>query len=62
MVVLDHEVDGSEAYSENAEFIEELGGSRLSNVEVNVAQHGFAPIATDELVRRMADSDLVVPF
>ncbi|MGW8180328.1 MAG: hypothetical protein ACWGQW_16450 [bacterium] len=62
MVVLNHEVDSTEEYSENAEFIEELGGSRLSNVEANVASHGFGRVSLEELIKRMAASDLVVPF
>ena len=62
MVVLDHEVDSTEEYSENAEFIEELGGTRLSNVEANVSLHGFGRVSFEELTKRMTTSDLVVPF
>ena len=62
MVVLDHEVDSTEEYSENAQFIEELGGTRFSNVEANVTGHGFGRISFEELTKRMTSSDLVVPF
>jgi hypothetical protein len=62
MVVLDHEVDPTEEYSENAEFIEELGGTRLSNEESNVVRHGFGRISYEELARQMTSSDLVIPF
>ena len=62
MVVLDHEVASNEEYSENAEFIDEMGGTRLSTVEANVVCHGFGAVSFEELTGRMAGSDLVVPF
>jgi len=62
MVVLDHEVDATDEYTENAEFIDEMGGARLSNVEANIVCHDFDHISAEELTRRMASSDLVVPF
>ncbi|UCF38442.1 MAG: hypothetical protein JSU96_06265 [Acidobacteriota bacterium] len=62
MVVLDHEVESTEEYSENAEFIEELGGRRLSNVEANILHHGFGHVSFQELTEQMTSSDLVVPF
>ena len=62
MFVLDHEVDSTEEYSENAQFIEEPGGTRLSNVEANVTGQGFGRISFEELTKRMTASDPVVPF
>jgi len=62
MVVLDHEVDATEEYTENAAFIDEMGGSRLSNVEANTERHGFGRIGDAELVDKLTTSDLVVPF
>lgn len=62
MVVLDYEVDPTDEYTENAEFIDEMDGTRLSNVEANIAYHGFDRISTEGLIDRMASSDLVVPF
>ena len=62
MVVLDHEVDSTEEYAENAAFIDEMGGTRLSNVEANIVRHGFGRVSAEELTVRMGASDLVVPF
>ena len=62
MFVLDHEVDPTEEYAENAAFIDEMGGTRLSNERTNVTVHGFGPVTLEELTARMAASDLVVPF
>ena len=62
MVVLNHEVTSTEEYSENAEFIDELGGTRMSNVDANIQNHGFIGVSSEELVQRMTASDLVVPF
>jgi len=62
MVVLNHEVRSTAEYSENAEFIEELGGCKLSNVDANIQYHGFRRISFEELTDRMIESDLVIPF
>jgi hypothetical protein len=62
MVVLGHEVDSTPEYAENAEFIDEMGGLRLSNVEANTVRHGFGWINPAGLIDRLATSDLVVPF
>lgn len=62
LVVLDHELDSTEECAENAAFIDEMGGTRLSNVEANIARHGFDRITTRELTNRMVASDLVIPF
>jgi len=40
MVVLNHEIELSEEYIDNLQFIEQLGGQRLSNVANNVEKHG----------------------
>lgn len=62
MVVLNYEVRSTAEYSENAEFIEELGGCKLSNVDANIQRHGFGRISSEELTDRMIESDLVIPF
>ena len=62
MVVLNHPVRISEEYLENMSFIDEMGGTRVSNVDANVAEHGFEPATFAEIASRLPGFDLVIPF
>jgi hypothetical protein len=62
LFVLNHEIDGSEAYLDNLGFIDEMGGDRYSDHPVNVERHGFRPVSTQEAGRLLAEHDLVIPF
>lgn len=63
MYVLDHEIaDMDEAYRDNMEFIDEMEGERFSNNPVNVEKYGFQPITTEELLVKLKEVDLIIPF
>jgi len=62
MIVLNHEIQVSEEYLDNMEFIDEMGGARLSDVAANVARHGFRPIAPEQVAGKIRDFDVVIPF
>lgn len=62
MIVLNHEVEATEEYVQNVEFIEEMGGRKMSNVNANIELHGFDGLTDRELEIRLTSSDLVVPF
>lgn len=62
MIVLNHEVQLTEAYEDNLQFIEEMGGERLSNVPANVEKHGFKPVSLKEVGRLLHDFELIIPF
>jgi hypothetical protein len=62
MFVLNHEIDLSEEFQENQEFIDELGGARYSDNAANVKRHGFLPVEANEMARLLSASDLVIPF
>jgi hypothetical protein len=62
MFVLDHEVDMTEEYYDNMGFIDEMGGSRFSNVPANVEKHGFLPASLDEVAGKLRDHEIVIPF
>jgi len=62
MVVLNHEVDMTEEYSDNMSFIDEMGGARYSNVPANVEKHGFQAITLDALPAKLLENELVIPF
>lgn len=62
MFVLDHEVEMTEEYYDNMGFIDEMGGSRFSNVAANVEKHGFQRASLDEIATKLREHDVVIPF
>jgi hypothetical protein len=62
MFVLDHEVDMTEEYSDNMGFIDEMGGSRYSNVPANVEKYGFRAVKLDEIPSKLQDQEIVIAF
>ncbi len=62
MFVLEHEVEMTEEYSDNMGFIDEMGGSRYSNVPANCQKYGFKPVSLEELPAKVADDEIVIAF
>jgi len=63
MYVLNHEIENmDEAYSENMEFIDEMEGERYSNHPANVEKYGFKPITIEEMLVKLKEADLIIPF
>ena len=63
MYVLNHEIGNmDEAYSENMEFIDEMEGERYSNNPANVEKYGFKPISIEEMMVKLKEADLIIPF
>jgi len=62
MFVLDHEVDMTEEYYDNMGFIDEMGGSRFSNVPENVEKHGFQKVSLAEVADKLREHEVVIPF
>ena len=63
MYVLNHEIKNmDEAYRDNMEFIDEMAGERYSNHPVNIEKYGFKPVTTEELLVKLKEVDLIIPF
>jgi hypothetical protein len=62
MVVLDNEVEMTEAYQENLDWFVDMEGECYSNVPANVEKYGFKPITIEELGEKLKDMDTIVPF
>jgi len=62
MFVLNHEVTMTEEYQDNMGFIDEMGGSRYSNVPGNVEKHGFQMVSLDEIPVKLDANDIVIAF
>ena len=63
MYVLNHEIGNmDEAYSENMEFIDEMEGERYSNHPANVEKYGFKPTTIEEMLVKLKEAGLIIPF
>ena len=63
MYVLDHEIKNmDEAYRDNMEFIDEMEGERFSNHPANVEKYGFQPVTIEEMLVKLKEADLIIPF
>ena len=62
MFVLDHEIDMTEEYFDNMGIIDEMGGSRYSNVPANIEKHGFTPVSVEDLGQKLKENQTVIPF
>jgi hypothetical protein len=63
MYVLGYEIaNPDEAYLDNMEFIDEMEGERYSNHPANVEKYDFQSITTEELLVKLKDVDLIIPF
>ena len=62
MIVLNHEIELTEEYKDNMEFIDEMEGARYSNVPANVEKYGFEPLSLEELPKKLKENEVIIPF
>jgi len=62
MFVLNHEIDMTEEYHDNMEFIDEMEGSRYSNVAANADKYDFQMVSLEEVAQKLNESEVVIPF
>jgi hypothetical protein len=62
LFVLDHEVEMTEPYRENLDWILDMEGEIYSNVLTNVEKHGFKPVTYEQLGQKLKEMDIIIPF
>lgn len=62
MIVLNHEIELTEEYKDNMEFIDEMEGTRYSNVPANIEKYGFEPLELEEIPKKLQENDVIIPF
>ena len=62
MFVLNHEIDMTKEYHDNMEFIDEMEGTRYSNVTANVEKYSFTSVTLDDVAAKIMECDVVIPY
>lgn len=62
MFVLNHEIEMTEEYQDNMGFIDEMEGTRYSNVPANIEKYGFQPVTLEEVAQKLNENDFIIPF
>lgn len=62
LFVLDVTVDGNDKVREDLEFLKDMDGMAYSNVESNAERLGFDLLGHREIMERIRENDVIIPF
>ena len=62
LFVLDIEIEMTDTFRENLEWLDDMECRFYSNNRINVKEHGFQFMELDEIGEKLKEMDLVIPF
>jgi len=61
MYVLNNEIEMTDKYKDNFEFLVDMDGGAYSNVKEN-EKHGFTILTIEEIAQKLKDYTVIIPF